>query len=53
MKLHEDDINKKNIFIAATEEDDMPNQMSPATATAANEPERSFSYDEKYKYLYT
>jgi len=53
MKLHEDDINKKNIFIAATKEDDVPNQMSPATATAANEPERSFSYDEKYKYLYT
>jgi len=58
MKLHEDDINKKNIFIAATEEDDLPNQMPLATATAtataaANEPERSFSYDEKYKYLYT
>jgi hypothetical protein len=52
MKLHEDDINKKNIFIAATEEDDEPYQI-PATATAANEPERSFSYDEKYKYLYT
>lgn len=52
MKLHEDDINKKNIFIAATEEDDEP---SPATAiaTAANEPERSCYYDEKYKYLYT
>jgi hypothetical protein len=52
MKLHEDDINKKNIFIAATEEDDEPYQ-TPATATAANEPERSCSYDEKYKYLYT
>ena len=54
MKLHEDDINKKNIFIAATEEDDEPYQIpATATATAANEPERSFSYDEKYKYLYT
>lgn len=57
MKLHEDDINKKNIFIAATEEDDVPYQyqMLPTTAiaTAANEPERTFSYDEKYKYLYT
>lgn len=53
MKLHEDDINKKNIFIAATEEDDAPNQTSPPSATAANEPERSFEYDEKYKYLYT
>lgn len=51
MKLHEDDINKKNIFIAATEEDDVPYQTSPAIA--ANELERSFSYDEKYKYLYT
>jgi hypothetical protein len=48
MKLDEDDINKKNIFIAATEEDD-----APQIPTAANEPERSFSYDEKYKYLYT
>jgi hypothetical protein len=48
MKLDEDDINKKNIFIAATEEDD-----APQIPTAANEPERSFSYNEKYKYLYT
>lgn len=54
MKLHEDDINKKNIFIAATEEDDEPYKFpATATATAANEPERSFYYDEKYKYLYT
>lgn len=54
MKLHEDDINKKNIFIAATEEDDEPYKFpATATATAANEPERSCSYDEKYKYLYT
>jgi len=47
MKIDEDDINKKNIFIAATEEDDA------TTATDATEPERSFDYDEKYKYLYT
>ena len=54
MKLHEDDINKKNIFIAATEEDDEPSPATAtATATVANEPERSCSYDEKYKYLYT
>lgn len=53
MKLDEEDINKKNIFIAATEEDDVAYQTSATTATAANEPERSFSYDEKYKYLYT
>jgi hypothetical protein len=49
MKIDEDDINKKNIFIAATEEDD----ATTATATDATEPERSFDYDEKYKYLYT
>jgi hypothetical protein len=48
MKLKEEDINMKNIFIAATEDDD---KMS----TAAIEPERSSPspYDEKYKYLYT
>lgn len=57
MKMDEDDINKKNIFIAATEKDD----TTTATATDANELEQSSSstststspYDEKYKYLYT
>lgn len=48
MKLEEEDINTKNIFIAATEDDD---KMS----TAAIEPEQSSPspYDKKYKYLYT
>ena len=53
MKLDEQDINMKNIFIAATVDDDntLPQEMS----TAAIEPERSSHspYDEKYKYLYT
>jgi hypothetical protein len=63
MKIDEDDINKKNIFIAATEEDDYTN----STANAAIELEQSLNpasvsasmysactnYDEKYKYLYT
>jgi len=50
MKLEEEDINMKNIFIAATEDDDK-------ISTAAIEPERTSpspsQYDEKYKYLYT
>ena len=51
MKIDENDINKKNIFIAATEKDD----ANDATATDAIEPEQSSTstYDEKYKYLYT
>ena len=51
MKIDEDDINKKNVFITATEED---------AATDANEHELPPSvltpmsvYDDKYKYLYT
>ena len=57
MKIDEDDINKKNIFIAATEKDDAND--ATATATDANELEQSShftspsTYDEKYKYLYT
>jgi hypothetical protein len=54
MKIDEDDINKKNVFITATEED------AATTATDANEPELPPSvltpmsvYDDKYKYLYT
>ncbi len=46
MKIDEDDINKKNIFIAATEKDET--QQPPQV-----EPEQSSPYDEKYKYLYT
>jgi hypothetical protein len=53
MKIDEDDINKKNIFIAATEEDAATTSPPTATATDATEPERPFDYDEKYKYLYT
>ena len=58
MKIDEHDINKKNVFITATEED----ATTTATATAANEPELLLSpsvlspisvYDDKYKYLYT
>jgi len=55
MKLEEEDINMKNIFIAATEDDD--NTLPPEMSTAAIEPEQSSPssspYDEKYKYLYT
>ena len=46
MKIDEDDINKKNIFIAATEKDET--QQPPQV-----ESEQSSPYDEKYKYLYT
>ena len=59
MKIHEDDINTKNIFIAATPEE----LATTATATASTELEISslpipipipipIPYDEKYKYLY-
>jgi hypothetical protein len=54
MKIDEEDINTKNIFIAVTPEESAATATT-ATATAANEPEiPSISkYDEKYKYLYT
>jgi hypothetical protein len=60
MKIDEDDINKKNIFISATPEEeenattanstatDHPHPLSLATATATDTP-----YDYKYKYLYS
>ena len=56
MKIHEADINTKNIFIAST-----PEELAAATATASSELEISslpipipipIPYDEKYKYLY-
>lgn len=59
MKIDEADINKKNVFITATEEDAT---ATTTTATAANEPELLLPpsilspmsvYDDKYKYLYT
>ena len=54
MKLDEDDINQKNIFIAATLAE-MNQEHDATTPIASNEPEiPSISpYDEKYKYLYT
>ena len=55
MKIHEADINTKNIFIAATQEE----LATTATAAASTELEISslpipipIPYDEKYKYLY-
>lgn len=68
MKIDEDDINKKNIFIAATATatatattTTTTTASATATATAANELEipsaecvaNDTVYDEKYKYLYT
>jgi hypothetical protein len=50
MKIDEQDINQKNIFIAAT-----PEEMEITSPSASNEPEipSTSAYDEKYKYLYT
>lgn len=60
MKIDEDDINKKNVFITATEEDAATTATATATATDANAHELPPSvltpmsvYDDKYKYLYT
>lgn len=58
MKIHEADINTKNIFIAST-----PEELAATTATATASTELEISslpipipipipYDEKYKYLY-
>jgi len=55
MKIDEADINKKNVFITASEEDDAyenetrQQQQQPSVAL---EPAVS-AYHEKYKYLYT
>jgi hypothetical protein len=57
MKIDEDDINKKNIFISATpeEEDEMsataPATTAATTATASTDIETPYDY--KYKYLYS
>jgi hypothetical protein len=58
MKIHEADINTKNIFIASTPEE-LAAATTTATATASSELEISslpipipIPYDEKYKYLY-
>mgnify|MGYP003350944471 CR=1 FL=1 len=47
MKLDEEDINKKNIFFAATEEDNAPDTTPTPTPTptAANEHEQSLFYE--------
>jgi hypothetical protein len=52
MKIAEEDINQKNIFIAATPEE---MNQDATTAIAATEPEipSTSVYDQKYKYLYT
>jgi hypothetical protein len=54
MKLDEEDINQKNIFIAATTEE-MNQKHDATTPIASNEPEipSTSAYDKKYKYLYT
>jgi hypothetical protein len=52
MKIDEDDINKKNIFIAATEEEsEEPRDEQPRDAPSPPHPPPS-PYNAKYKYLY-
>lgn len=67
MKIDEDDINKKNIFISATpEEENFATTTATTTATAlpfdcypspslsiATDTETYTPYDDKYKYLYS
>jgi hypothetical protein len=56
MKIDEEDINQKNIFIAATPEEMNQDAITATTAIAATEPEipsTTPAYDQKYKYLYT
>jgi len=56
MKIDEQDINQKNIFIAATPEEMNQDAITATTAIVATEPEipsTTPAYDEKYKYLYT
>ena len=54
MKIDEQDINQKNIFIAATLEEMNPNPNETTTSNVSNEHEipSTSVYDEKYKYLY-
>jgi hypothetical protein len=52
MKLDEDDINQKNIFIAATT-DEINQEHDDATAEPEIPSTSPSPYDEKYKYLYT
>lgn len=56
MKIDEEDINKKNIFIAVTPEEinGTHNTTPTATPPATEPPPQSTSpYDKKYKYLYS
>lgn len=56
MKIDEQDINQKNIFIAATPEEMNQDAITATTAIVATEPEipsTTPAYDQKYKYLYT
>jgi hypothetical protein len=65
MKIDEDDINKKNIFISATpEEEKFTNTTTTTETTSATDPpfacplpclstEIATPYDDKYKYLYS
>jgi hypothetical protein len=61
MKIDEDDINKKNIFIAATQDEITSASTSsasteleiPLTQLQMSPSETGYAYDEKYKYLYT
>jgi hypothetical protein len=57
LKIDEEDINTKSIFISATPSDliattTATTATTTTTATAQPEPEESY-YDKKYKYLYT
>ena len=56
MKIDEEDINTKNIFIAATQEEvtAAPTMVSPIVSTEPEIPSSTMTtiYDEKYKYLY-
>jgi hypothetical protein len=51
MKIDEDDINKKNIFISATPEEEISATTATTTATASTDIETPYDY--KYKYLYS
>ena len=54
MKIDEDDISKKNIFISATpEEENFATATTTATTTATASTETYTPYDNKYKYLYS
>ena len=58
MKIDEDDISKKNIFISATPEDESVATAPPTATTTATTPATASTdtytpYNDKYKYLYS